>query len=574
MKQVKTDMENSAVTVARMAIDILHNHGVRQTVISPGSRNTPLIIAANRHPDMECINIIDERSAAFIALGIAEISGNPVALICTSGTALLNYAPAIAEAYYRHIPLIAISADRPMEWIDQDDSQTLRQFEALSNYVKGSYNIPTGESGNNLWYANRMLNDAMLTALNGFRSPVHINIQLSEPLGIIKSCKNDRFRTIEMVSPRPDLTVAQARKLGCELASPLKIMIIAGNHQPDKRLNSALGKLSRLPNFIIFTESIANLHNSDFIQRIDMTLSGMTETEKCDLAPDCVITLGGALVSRHIKQYLRDIAPKAHWHVGYTHTTVDCFKSLTKRINMDPGVFFQQLASAMQPHTQQSNYSHCWHTIYDRALSTHQAYLSHTPWSDLKAMDLITKLTPKGWNVQYSNGTSIRYGQLFATGRQHRYDCNRGVSGIDGCTSTAIGAALAYKAGTTLLITGDMSARYDVGILGCGIIPPRFKMIVLNNGGGGIFRFIQSTKELDEREDMMCMAQISYSFEKISEAFGLNYFKAYSIEELEMKFKEFAAEKESPCILEIFTPPTESAKILTDYFLRTNTYRN
>lgn len=140
-------------------------------------------------------------------------------------------------------------------------------------------------------------------------------------------------------------------------------------------------------------------------------------------------------------------------------------------------------------------------------MSTHQAYLSHAPWSDLKAMEIVSQLTPRGWNVQYSNGTAIRYGQLFATGKQHRCDCNRGVSGIDGSTSTAIGASLAYKTMPTLLITGDMSAQYDVGALGCGIIPANFKIIVLNNGGGGIFRFINSTKNLDELEERICMAQ-------------------------------------------------------------------
>lgn len=559
-----------------MVVDVLAKHGVKKIVLSPGSRNTPLIIAAHRNNEVECYSVVDERSAAFIALGLASVSGEPTAIICTSGTAVLNYAPAVAEAYYRKIPLIVISADRPAEWIDQDDSQTLRQFEVLSKFVKRSYNIPVGEDDTNIWYANRLLNDAMMEATEiGTPAPVHINVQLSEPLGTLHHTVAENFRNIKVVNPRQDLTVRETRELGQMIASPLKVMIIAGFHQPDKRLNSALAKISRLPNVVVLAESIANLHGENFVQRIDTTLSEMTENERQSMAPDCVITLGGALVSRHIKQYLRTHKPTMHWHVAKTDLTVDCFQALTMRINMDAGMFFQQLASALQPHQSDCDYARKWQVLKQKAISTHQAYLSHAPWSDLKAMQIVSQLTPSGWNVQYSNGTSIRYGQLFATGKQHRCDCNRGVSGIDGSTSTAIGAALAFKAMPTLLITGDMSAQYDVGALGCGIIPDNFKMIVLNNGGGGIFRFINSTKSLEELEERICMAPRKSPWENLCRAYGFEYFYAENETQLREVFNHFSENlSERPCLLEIKTPPQESAAVLTNYFNRNKTFKN
>ena len=570
------DSLNTANTISRMVVDLLAKHGVKKIVLSPGSRNTPLIIAANRSRDIECFSVVDERSAAFIALGLGSISCEPVALICTSGTAVLNYAPAVAEAYYRRVPLIVISADRPAEWIDQDDSQTLRQFEALSNFVKRSYNIPVGENDTNLWYADRLLNDAMMEATElGNQAPVHINVQLSEPLGTLAPVSSDNFRSVRVVNPRTDLTVQKARELGRIIASPTKVMIIAGFHKPDKRLNSALAKISMLPNVVVLTESIANLHGENFVQRIDTTLSEMTDEERQSMVPDCVITLGGALVSRHIKQYLRSNKPTMHCHVAQTDVTVDCFQALTLRINMEAGIFFQQLASALQPYKGECDYAHKWQILKQRAMSTHQAYLSHAPWSDLKAMEIVSQLTPRGWNVQYSNGTAIRYGQLFATGKQHRCDCNRGVSGIDGSTSTAIGASLAYKTMPTLLITGDMSAQYDVGALGCGIIPANFKIIVLNNGGGGIFRFINSTKNLDELEERICMAQKKSPWEHLCHAYGLEYFHARNESQLMDSFRHFASDKsEQPCLLEIETPPQESAVILANYFKRKETFKN
>ncbi len=559
---------NTSSQIARMAISILVGHGVKRIIISPGSRNTPMIIAASRNRGIECISVVDERSAAFIALGLGVISDEPVALCCTSGTALLNYAPALAEAYYRHIPLIVLSADRPMEWIDQDDSQTIHQAGALSNYVKQSYDIPAGDTETNLWFANRVLNDAMLTAMNGYKAPVHINIQFSEPLGSLTANIPEKFRIIDMQSQRTDIPETVVRELGKEIASPKKVLIVAGFHMPDKTLNAALAQMARLPNVVVMTESIANLHSPDFINRIDSTLSVIDDKTRNEMAPDCVMTLGGAIVSRQIKQYLRNMPPAIHWHIGHTHTTVDCFKSVTRRIDVDPGIFFRQLASEMQCCRAECDYARRWMIMKDKAIATHNAYIARSPWSDLKAMAIVADLVPNGWNIQYSNGTSIRYGQLFADGHQHRCDCNRGVSGIDGCTSTAIGASMAYKSHPTLLISGDMSARYDVGAFGCNIIPSRFKMIILNNGGGDIFRFIASTKHLEEREDMLCLPIKESPFAHIAKAYGLRYLSAGDEKELRQVFAEFSDIADRPAILEIFTPREKNAEVLTGYFSR------
>ena len=177
-------MADTDKSVVRILFNLLEAHGVRRVVCSPGSRNAPLLIAADARKRLETSVVIDERSAAFVALGMAMVSRRPVALVCTSGTALLNYAPAVAEAYYQGVPLIVISADRPLEWIDQDDSQTIRQPEALRNFVKGSYSLSDREQCDRPgWYETRIVNDAILTALAPKQGPVHINVRLSPPLG-------------------------------------------------------------------------------------------------------------------------------------------------------------------------------------------------------------------------------------------------------------------------------------------------------------------------------------------------------------------------------------------------------
>ncbi len=569
-------MYNTSNKTCRCIVRLLERHGVKKAIVSPGSRNAPLLVALSRNQSISKEVVVDERCAAFIALGYSLVSQEPVALVCTSGTALLNYAPAIAEAYYRRIPLIVISADRPKEWIGQDDSQTIVQPGALSNYVKRSYDISTGQTENDIWYANRVVNDALLTALSGRIGPVHINLQLDEPLGEIcddsSDAADDVFcRKITMLKPKSVMDASCANALGEKIASPCKVMIIAGFLNPDKMLNDALLRLSRMPNIVVLTETIANLHGDTFINSIDAVLSGLNEERLDDLVPDMVISTGGALVSRHIKQYIRRHKVREHWHVGEMDDTVDCFKQLTMRVEMSPSVFFSQLASGMPTHEAESDYAHRWEVAKNRAGSLTTAYAARSPWSDFKAFSILIPLIPKRWNVHFSNGTAIRYAQIFGDRRYHRCDCNRGVSGIDGCTSTAVGASLAYKEDVTLLVSGDMSARYDIGAIGSGCLSPRFKMIVIDNGGGGIFRFISSTSGLDIREEMFCHPQ-SESIGEIADSMGFKVYAASDENELRAAFSAFASESESPALLLIHTPAEESAEILKNYFIFCKTH--
>ena len=545
--------------------DLLCAHGIRQAVISPGSRNAPLTVALSRREDMQTYVVIDERSAAFIALGMSLQSGKPVALVCTSGTALLNYAPAIAEAYYRCVPLIVVSADRPEEWIDQDDSQTIWQQNALAPYVKRSCDIGAHlEFDNGQWVCNRMINDLILEAMNGRRGPVHINIRLDAPLNGIKDINLDNNRVIKLLKSEIELPTNEARELGKFLASPKKVLIIVGFHEPDERLNRALIKIAKLPNVAVMTETIANLHSPLFISRIDATLCRLSPDEREAMAPDLVITLGGALVSRHIKDWLRGLSKLEHWHVGISHTTIDCFKHLSLRVEMPPAIFMRQIASALQIYNSPSDYASRWMSVLKKAELIHNAYISGCPWSDMKAFGIIIPKIPKKYNVHLSNGTPIRYAQLMDCSHIHRSECNRGVSGIDGCTSTALGASVNYN-GTTLLITGDMSCQYDIAALSSTLLSPKFKIIVICNAGGGIFRFISSTSSLPELEKYFAVGT-RLPLKELATGYGFSYFEAESERELSKSLQDFFNCQDSPAILAVKTPPETSAEVLKRYF--------
>lgn len=567
--QYTTDKEPCAIITSVMAA-----HGVREAVVSPGSRNAPMIVAIDRCPQISATVIIDERSAAFIALGKALVSRRPVAIVCTSGTALLNYAPAVAEAYYRGVPLVVISADRPAEWIDQDDSQTIRQPEALSHYVKRSYDIPSRCSDDTArWYVNRLANDAMLACSSARPAPVHINVQLEAPLNGLADTLPTRWasRTISICRPEASLSEAQAMELARRIASPAKVLVVAGFHSPDHKLEQAIDRLSHHPGVTVMAETLANLHSPRFIHDIDATISAMTEEMTEEMQPDIVITIGGAIVSRMIKQFLRSAPGCLHWQVGVTETTVDCFMHLDMRIDMPAPSCLDTLSLALDTIEPAesiadggNSYSAKWHSIATRARDIHRRFADGCAWTTLTAMRHIMANIPDGWALQLSNGTSVRYAQLFPALQTARADCNRGCSGIDGCTSTAVGASTAFE-GTTLLVSGDMSALYDIGALqAIPCLSPRFKMIVMCNGGGEIFRFVGNTSTLPQRDEYF-VAKRPAPFARLADAFGFAYYEAGSAETLAEEFPRFVAETARPAILALTTPGEESAAALRAY---------
>lgn len=548
--------------------DILVGNGVSHAVLSPGTRNAPIIAALNRRKELTCLTVVDERVAAFMALGIALQSGKPVVLVCTSGSAVTNYGPALSEAFYRRVPLIVVSADRPECWIGQDDSQTIRQPGALSSVVKKTVNIPAAIENNSdlLWMTNRLINEAILTALTGPRGPVHINIQLDAPLNNHSvEYAEGSARVIKRLIPRFDLPTSVARSLGLEIASPRRVMIIVGFHAPDSKLNRALGRLARLPNFVVVAENTANLHSPDFFTQIDAVLPMLSDQLREELRPDTVITAGGSLVSAALKAWMRRLNPVEHWHVGIDDGVIDCFRRLSLKIEMEPATFFGQLASAMQPHRNPCTYAETWRDTTRRCLQLRDEFVAQSPWCGLTAFSHIIPAIPEKWNLHVSNGMSIRYSQLFNCRHIHRLDCNRGVSGIDGSTSTAIGAAIAYPSAPTLLITGDMSAHYDVGALFSPSVPGNFKMIVMANNGGDIFRFIKPTSGYPEVEQRIAAPE-PMPWEAIASALGWNYLYADSMQSLGEAMNRLINESDRPALMVVDTSEAPNAQILRNYF--------
>lgn len=549
-----------------MIAGLLAAHGVKDVVISPGSRNAPLIIAVKRQPGLTAHVVIDERSAAFFGLGIALQTGCPVALICTSGSAVMNYGPALSEAFYRHIPLIAVTADRPPEWIDQDDSQTIRQFGALDNIVKGSFDIGVDNGFRpQRIFISRTVNDAMILACRAPQGPVHINVRLDEPLG---SLAEDSGYDLHYISIAENVEPQLGKESALDLARCIaykRTLVIAGFNSPSKPLDSSLSDFLKVSGAVLLHEAESNISVTPSVSNIDATLSVMNDEDLNDMAPDLVITFGGSIVSRMIKRYLRSVEHLEHWHIGFNPNSIDCFMAMTRRIECSPLAFFRMMNHRLHENAGTSHpFVSGWIRKSAEAKQKSLSYLKSLPWCDFYAIGRMLQLVPRGWALQFSNGTAIRYVQLFDYSAFRRIDCNRGVSGIDGSTSTAIGAHCVYD-DVTLLVSGDMSAQYDVGALGLTEITPRFKMAVLNNAGGGIFRFIGSTSSLDECDECF-VADVRLPLRQLAEGYGFAYFEASDKASLEAAIGGFVSECKRPAILNIITSGVESAEILKRFF--------
>lgn len=549
--------------VIKEVVALLKHFDVEYVVCSPGSRNAALLQEVDLYQDFKKLVIIDERTAAFTALGIASVSRKPVVLICTSGSALLNYAPAVAEAFYQGIPLIIISADRPMEWIDQDDSQTIRQNGILSNITKAGYDVSALRSdADYIWYVNRIVNEGCLTALSRKMGPVHINIHLSGKIEESEPDPSDK-RRIEVVSGSQLLGSHEIRRLADSLAGK-RLLLVAGFMPPDNKLQQAVAMFSELSNVVTMAETVSNLHLPQEYYIIDKVLFPLQEKEAKALAPDIVISLGGALISRKLKEFLRKYPPQAHYLFSYADKLIDCFQSLTTKLECDPSSLLKSLAKRLNKFNEREG-SILWKNIWTQKRNEAQTPIRDIEWSDLKALSILFNALPQDTNLFLSNGTVVRYGQIIPYTPTHATYSNRGVSGIEGCSSTAIGGSLVYKR-LTCLITGDMSFCYDIGAIMSQIADEKMRIVVLDNNGGDIFRFISATKNLDIREEYLC-APRDLPIESIMESLGWVYYHADNEKRLKSILKDFFADSIVPKILHIDTTKSANSEILTDFLM-------
>ena len=547
-----TDKKNILQLVA-----LLEAHGVTKIVLCPGSRNIPLVHTLSTHPSFKCYSVTDERSAGFFAIGLALNGGAPAAICCTSGTALLNLHPAVAEAFYQNVPLVVISADRPAAWIGQMDGQTLPQPGVFGTLVKKSVNLPEIYTDEDEWYCNRLVNEALLETLHHGKGPVHINVPVTEP---IFRFTTETLPEVRVITRYQGLNIYDRdyNDLIQRLNQYQKRMIIVGQmnliYLFEKKYSKLLYK-----HFAWLTEHIGNQTIPGIpVKNFDVAIYAMDGEMQGKMAPELLITYGGHIVSKRLKKFLRNNPPKEHWHVSPDGEIVDLYGSLTTVIEMDPFEFLEKIAFLLENKTPQ--YPLLWENF---CKTLPQPEL---PYSEMSAIGALIQALPQQCALHLANSSAVRYAQLFTVPATVEVCCNRGTSGIEGSLSTAVGYAAASDK-LNFVVIGDLSFFYDMNALWNGNFGANLRILLLNNRGGEIFHTLPGL-EMSGTSHKFITAVHKASAKGWAEDRGFLYQKVEDEVQLEEAIQLFTQPEPmtQPVLVEVFTNKNKDARILKDFY--------
>ena len=549
-----SDKENVHILTA-----LLVQHGVRHIVVCPGSRNSALSHNFNEHPDIICHPATDERSAGFLALGIAlQTRNQPVAVCVTSGSALLNVLPAVAEADYQRCGIVIISADRPSQWIDQLDGQTLPQTGVLNTFVAKAVNLPEPHDDEERWYCNRLINEAFI-ALKRTNRPVHINIPISEPFFSFTTKELTEQRKVEYF----DWNDASAKDRVIEhIGNAKRPMMVFGQLHKDI-ITDELAKIEQ--KLICFHEPLSadGLPNS----MTDQMLS-VLEEDCVEYIPDLVIYSGRHTVSKRLRHFLRKLPLYTSIIMvdndGELH---DVSMNATMLVHGNTATVLSDIIGYYSNHKilTDSQYLNSWQQLMQRVSARHSQY---TPaYSSMKAVRLFEELY-ENEIIHYANSMSVRLGAIY-TKSQHRY-CNRGVNGIEGSLSTAAGMSLALHCESNpkkvFCVIGDLSFFYDENALWQQQLTGNLRILLLNNYEGGIFRNLKGLEQSPSRNTLVAGSH-RVSAEGICQQFGLTYHRVTTDQELQEGMEWLGnVESQRPVVLEVITDAQEDETIFKNYY--------
>ncbi|MDR1980514.1 MAG: 2-succinyl-5-enolpyruvyl-6-hydroxy-3-cyclohexene-1-carboxylic-acid synthase [Tannerellaceae bacterium] len=541
-------------------VALLKAHGISQVVLSPGSRNAPIIRSLAGDPFFSCHSVVDERSAGFYALGIMQYKAEPAVVCCTSGTAALNIAPAIAEACYRQLPLIVVTADRPAAWIGQMDGQTIPQPGMFQSLVKKSVQLPEITTVEDEWYCNRLINEALLGIDHHGKGPVHINIPLSEPLFDDTA---DALPEVRKITRHTDYKPFRERFLRHK-----RRMILAGQSDYDNRTVEALDRLANMAGCVILAEHLSNIYppphtrstDSLPVKNVDEVLHLLPQDDRAPYAPSLLITIGGHIVSKRIKQFLRGFQPEEHWHVSPSGEVVDLYQHVTDIIEGDGRAFLEQLIGDGKAAGDDGRaFARLWHAA-SQGIRTPEV-----DFSDLYAVKALLEAIPDHSFLHLANSSSVRLAQLCRIDRPLRISCNRGCNGIDGCLSTAAGFAAVNEEPTFLLI-GDLAFFYDMNGLWNSRISKNLRILLNNNGGGGIFHSLPGHGQSASAWPYIS-APHHTSAKGWAETCGFTYLQASDKNELDGYLPAFISRHgDRPILLEVFSSIEKNTEILRNYY--------
>ncbi len=519
--------------------------GVKHAVLCPGSRNIPIVADLFAAGCIECHAVTDERSAGFYALGIALSTQQPVVLCVTSGSAVLNAAPAICEAYYRHVPLIVVSADRPSSWIGRNDGQTMRQYGALRNFVRAQVDIADAKENETDICGMQILklNETINAALTGGKGPVHINMQISEPFFSFTTTKLPQARNIQIVSTNQGHTEDFLNVARRFMNEPNRMLVVGQMTFEDIEFDRIISRLRK--HCLVICECLST-SSCDPADRI-MPLFLRDDNTTCI---DSLISVGGNFIGKNVKKFLRSNTVKEHWEVNADGIPHDTFGKQTGIVQADEKSFLEALLGVAEEHAVHCPLLELWQKAKEQTCKAIEEY--EAQFSQLMAIrEFENSLEDMyyGSHVHYANSMAVRVGSLYAA---HYVWCNRGVNGIEGSLSTAAGFSLATD-DKVFCITGDLSFFYDQNALWNSELKGNLRILLINNSRGGIFSQLRGL-ELPPETMRFVDGAHHLSARGICEQNDIGYLHARDADELRSSLALFMTEETTrPVVLEVFT---------------------
>jgi 2-succinyl-5-enolpyruvyl-6-hydroxy-3-cyclohexene-1-carboxylate synthase len=524
---------------------LLGSFGICHVIVCPGSRNAPLTQLFTSQEGFSCYSIVDERSAAYVALGMARELQEPVVVLTTSGTAVLNLAPAIAEAFYQGLPLVVITADRPPEKISQFNNQILDQELPFFAYSKGFYQPPLQPTHpDDLTQTMKQMERLVTSAVSFPAGPVHLNIPLEEPL------YENLPPVLEDETYKPQIPNAENPVSRFEaVETNTKILVLAGMGPCKKDLKEGLSNLVSSCQAVVIAENITNISGEDFITQPELLLAGVQEGGKEALIPDLLISFGGQVVSKRLKLFLQNLPDLKH-----------------VEIKGDVPASLEQLAESVsgggQPDSPK-NFLESWKLEQERGRLLMQGKLLDLEYGNLWVFKTILSMAPTESVIHLGNSSTIRYSQILPHREDLSYYSNRGTSGIDGCVSSAVGAAMVSDQMHVLLV-GDLSFVYDSNALWNKEFPDNLKIVVLNDKGGGIFRLLKGPSDMDFFEKFS-VAHHPVSLDKLAKSYGRTAIKVGKMEELGGAVNTLFAPGSTLSVVEVDTSEQENSRIFKEF---------
>lgn len=563
--------ENLNMLWGSLIIDELIRNGIDYFCISPGSRSTPLTVAAARHPDAKTIVIYDERSAAFHALGYARGRMKPAVLICTSGTAIANYAPAVVEAAMDYVPLIILSADRPAEKIETGANQTIRQSKFFGDYVRWHFDLPSPNEEINPEMVLTTIDHAVHQAVSDPLGPVHLNCHFREPLAPVnKKISPSYLRKLDQwhSSTKPFTVYSVARKSAMNsdldrfadvINSTRKGLLVVGRLKSQEE-RQAVQALSIKLGWPVFADILSGLRlgnqQDNLISSFDLML--LAENIPVKFKLETVLHLGEQTASKRFLQFIEKVKPPNYLMVSSHSFRSDPTHSVSWRLVYHLTEFCRVMEKRVHPRPDSR-----WLTYLkdrSREVSSHIDKIlgKKTELNEPGISRSLSELIPTSQLLFLANSLPIREMDMFghSGGAEVRIAANRGVSGIDGTISTALGFAAALNKPVTLLI-GDLAFLHDLNSLALlSVVTVPVVIILINNGGGGIFSFLPISQFKEVFEPYFGTPH-TLSFEYAARLFQLKYAAPRDMQDFKKTYKSAIRDQRS-ILIEVQTNRQEN----------------